>query len=119
MALPIASIPVLTGEVAQRFETEAQVNYQRNLNRTEQEKKAEVEALERGFAKLRRILNNAHLGNAIADITDDVFEISEVSDSLFQKIVSIPEHLLAYRITVHKGCNVDISRNLAKSVTVE
>ncbi|MDE6769000.1 MAG: hypothetical protein K2J78_04655 [Muribaculaceae bacterium] len=63
MALPIASIPVLTGEVALRFETEAQSNYQRTLNRTEQEKKAEAEALERGFAKLRRMLNKAHLGN--------------------------------------------------------
>ncbi len=63
MALPIASMPVLTGEVAQRFESEAQATYQRRLNRTEQEKKAEAEALERGFAKLRRILNKAHLGD--------------------------------------------------------
>ncbi len=61
MALPIASMPVLTGEVAQRFETEAQANYQRSLNRTEQEKKAEAEILERGCAKLRRMLNKAHL----------------------------------------------------------
>ena len=45
MALPIASIPVLTGEVAQRFETEAQANYKRNLNCTEQQKKAEAEVL--------------------------------------------------------------------------
>ncbi len=65
MALPIPSIPVLIGEIAQRFESEAQANYQRSLNRTEQEKKAEAEALERGFAKLRRMLNKAHLGNAI------------------------------------------------------
>lgn len=65
MALPIAYIPVLTGEVAQRFEMEAQANYQRSLNRSEHEIKAEAEALERGFAKLRRMLNKAHLGNAI------------------------------------------------------
>ncbi len=63
MALPITSMPVLTGEVAQQFETEAQANYQRSLGRSEQEKKAEAEALERGFAKLRRMLNKAHLGN--------------------------------------------------------
>ena len=63
MALPIASVPVLTGEVAQRFETEAEANYQRHLNRTEKEKKAETEALEIGFAKLRRMLNKAHLGD--------------------------------------------------------
>ena len=41
MALPIASIPVLTGEVAQRFETEAQANYEKFLNRTPEEKKPE------------------------------------------------------------------------------
>lgn len=34
MALPIASMPVLTGEVAQRFEADAQANYQRYLNRS-------------------------------------------------------------------------------------
>lgn len=63
MALPIASIPVLTGEVAQRFEEQAQANYQQYLNRSEEEKKADEEALERGFAKLRRMLAKAHLGD--------------------------------------------------------
>lgn len=63
MALPIASIPVLTGEVAERFEAEAQATYQRYLNRSEEEKKVEDEALERGFAKLRRMLAKAHLGD--------------------------------------------------------
>ncbi|MDE6753922.1 MAG: hypothetical protein K2J82_04835 [Muribaculaceae bacterium] len=67
MALPIVSILVLTGEVAQRFETEAESNYQRNLNRAQQEKKAETEALERGFSKLRRMLNKAHLGKNAFD----------------------------------------------------
>ena len=66
MALPIASIPVLTGEVAQRFEAEAQANYQRYLNSTEEEKKAEAEALERGFDKLRRMLAKAHLDDIAA-----------------------------------------------------
>lgn len=61
MALPIASIPVLTGEVARRFEAEAQANYRRHLNRTEEEKKAEAEAMEKGFDKLRRMLAKAHL----------------------------------------------------------
>lgn len=63
MALPIASIPVLTGDVARRFEAEAQTNYLRYLNRTEEEKKADAEALEKGFAKLRRMLAKAHLNN--------------------------------------------------------
>lgn len=61
MALPIASIPVLTGEAARRFEAEAQANYQQYINRSDEEKKADSEALERGFAKLRRMLAKAHL----------------------------------------------------------
>ena len=52
MALPIASIPVLTGEVAQRFEERAQANYQRYLNRTEEQKKADEAKLEKKFADL-------------------------------------------------------------------
>ena len=63
MALQIASIPVLTGDVAHRFEAEAQANDMRLLNRTEEEKKADAEALEKGFAKLRRMLAKAHLGD--------------------------------------------------------
>lgn len=61
MALQIASIFVLTGEAAQRFEAEAQANYQRYLNRSDEEKKADEEALERGSSNcvvcwLKRIL---------------------------------------------------------------
>ena len=63
MALPIASIPVLTGEVARRFEAEAQANYQRYLNRTEEEKKAEAEIMKRKCAELHKMLAKAHWGN--------------------------------------------------------
>ena len=63
MALPIASIPVLTGEVARRVESEAQANYQRYLNRTEEEKKAEAEIMKRKFAELHKMLAKAHWGN--------------------------------------------------------
>ena len=57
MAIPIASIPVLTGEVAQRFEEAAQRNYERWLNRTEEQKKAEDEALAKGLTR-HPILSN-------------------------------------------------------------
>ena len=46
MALPIASVPELTGEVAQRFEAAAQANYQRFLNLTEEEKAEDLEILD-------------------------------------------------------------------------
>lgn len=56
---------------------------------------------------------------AIAEIADEVLEIPEVPDCLSPIIASIPMQLLAYHIAVQKGCNVDMPRNLAKSVTVE
>ena len=61
MALPIASIPVLTGEVAQRFEAEAQANYQKMLHRTPEEEKAVKEISNRGIEEVRRMLAKSHL----------------------------------------------------------
>lgn len=55
----------------------------------------------------------------IAEIADHILEIPEVPESISPVIVSIPLQLLAYHIAVKKGCNVDMPRNLAKSVTVE
>lgn len=55
----------------------------------------------------------------IAEIADHTLEIPEVPEAISPVIVSIPLQLLAYHIAVKKGCNVDMPRNLAKSVTVE
>ena len=62
MALPQASIPVLTGEVARQFEAEAQANYEWYINRSEEEKKADEAILEKKFAELYDMLSKAHLG---------------------------------------------------------
>lgn len=55
----------------------------------------------------------------IPEIADHTLEIPPVPECLSPIIVSIPLQLLAYHIAVIKGCNVDMPRNLAKSVTVE
>lgn len=62
MALPIASIPVLTGEVARRFEAEAQKNYEKFLHRTPEEEKAIKEKYDKGMAIVRKVLENSQLG---------------------------------------------------------
>ena len=49
MALPIASIPVLTGEAARQFEERAQANHQRYLNRMDVEKVADNEPLKKAL----------------------------------------------------------------------
>ena len=56
---------------------------------------------------------------AIKEIADHTLEIPKVPECLSPIIVSIPLQLLAYHIAVKKGCDVDMPRNLAKSVTVE
>ncbi|MDE7143070.1 MAG: hypothetical protein K2O33_09305, partial [Muribaculaceae bacterium] len=55
----------------------------------------------------------------IREIADHVLEIPQVPECLSAIITSIPLQLLAYHIAIKKGCNVDMPRNLAKSVTVE
>lgn len=55
----------------------------------------------------------------IPKIADHTLEIPKVPECISPIIVSIPLQLLAYHIAVMKGCDVDMPRNLAKSVTVE
>lgn len=55
----------------------------------------------------------------IPQIADHTLEIPKVPECISPIIVSIPLQLLAYHIAVMKGCDVDMPRNLAKSVTVE
>ncbi len=55
----------------------------------------------------------------IAGLADNVIEIPEVSELLEPIVASIPLQLLAYYVAVHRGCDVDQPRNLAKTVTVE
>lgn len=55
----------------------------------------------------------------IRNIADHVLEIPDVPECLSPIITSIPLQLLSYYIAVNKGKDVDMPRNLAKSVTVE
>ena len=55
----------------------------------------------------------------ISKIADYVIEVPETEEVLVPIINSIPLQLLSYHIAVMRDCNVDMPRNLAKSVTVE
>lgn len=55
----------------------------------------------------------------IKELADHVLEVPEVPECLTPLITSIPLQLLSYYIAINKGKNVDMPRNLAKSVTVE
>lgn len=51
--------------------------------------------------------------------TQDVIEVPFISEFLSPVLLTIPLQLLAYYIAVFNGTDVDLPRNLAKSVTVE
>ncbi|MCM1319394.1 MAG: glutamine--fructose-6-phosphate transaminase (isomerizing) [Muribaculaceae bacterium] len=57
--------------------------------------------------------------SVIKDLADHVLEVPEVPECLTPLITSIPLQLLSYYIAINKGKDVDMPRNLAKSVTVE
>jgi glucosamine--fructose-6-phosphate aminotransferase (isomerizing) len=71
----------------------------------------------------------ARKGNVIAIVTegdeiirkmaDYVLEVPETLPAFSGLLAVIPLQLLSYHIAVLRGCNVDMPRNLAKSVTVE
>ena len=52
-------------------------------------------------------------------IAEEVIEIPDTMPCLLPLLSVIPMQLLAYHVAVKKGLDVDMPRNLAKSVTVE
>ena len=50
---------------------------------------------------------------------DSIIQVPAASPFLLPIVMAVPLQLLAYHVAVHRGCDVDQPRNLAKSVTVE
>lgn len=61
MALAISSIPVLTGEVAERFERQAQETYKKHLSSSTAEKEEINARYERGMKMVQKILTKSKL----------------------------------------------------------
>ena len=55
----------------------------------------------------------------VREIADNVIEIPKTENCLVPLLSVVPLKILAYYVAVDKGLNVDMPRNLAKSVTVE
>ncbi|MCF0067552.1 hypothetical protein [Segatella copri] len=55
----------------------------------------------------------------LKEIADNVLEVPRTLNALVSLLSVVPLQLLAYYVAVDKGLDVDMSRNLAKSVTVE
>ena len=52
-------------------------------------------------------------------IADSVIEVPQTLNTLVPLLSVVPLQILAYYVALYKGLNVDMPRNLAKSVTVE
>ena len=55
----------------------------------------------------------------LKEIADNVLEVPRTLNALVPLLSVVPLQLLAYYVAVDKGLDVGMSRNLAKSVTVE
>jgi glucosamine--fructose-6-phosphate aminotransferase (isomerizing) len=67
-----------------------------------------------------RVIAVATTGNSdLSGMVDHMIPVPETIDMLTPIVTTIPLQLLAYHVAVMRGCNVDMPRNLAKSVTVE
>jgi glutamine---fructose-6-phosphate transaminase (isomerizing) len=67
-----------------------------------------------------RVIAVATDGNAeLSGMVDHMIPVPDTMDMLTPVVATIPLQLLAYHVAVMRGCNVDMPRNLAKSVTVE
>ncbi|GJN89146.1 hypothetical protein Rhopal_002120-T1 [Rhodotorula paludigena] len=58
-------------------------------------------------------------GDTSVDGYPSVIRVPATVDALQGVLNIIPLQLLSYHVAIARGCNVDMPRNLAKSVTVE
>lgn len=71
-------------------------------------------------ARGAKVVAIAKEGNTeIAEVADTVIYIPEIHDAFTASLNVIPMQIFSYYVAVERGCDVDMPRNLAKSVTVE
>ena len=71
-------------------------------------------------ARKGRIISVATPDNAgVAALSEFMITVPQCHDAVTPLLSVIPLQLLSYHIAVARKCNVDMPRNLAKSVTVE
>jgi glucosamine--fructose-6-phosphate aminotransferase (isomerizing) len=71
-------------------------------------------------ARHGRIIAVVTEGNSdLTKMVDHLIPIPKTIPLLTPILATVPLQLLAYHVAVMRGCNVDMPRTLAKSVTVE
>ncbi|MEM1055903.1 MAG: glutamine--fructose-6-phosphate transaminase (isomerizing) [Bacteroidota bacterium] len=79
-----------------------------------------VSNIEEVVARQGSVIAITDAGNRdLDDLAEHVIEIPKTLDAFEPLLTVIPLQLLSYHVAVMRGCDVDMPRNLAKSVTVE
>jgi glucosamine--fructose-6-phosphate aminotransferase (isomerizing) len=79
-----------------------------------------LSAMQEVKARQGKIIAVVSEGNGdLAELVDHKIAVPQTIEMLTPILTTIPLQLLAYHIAVMRGCDVDMPRNLAKSVTVE
>ena len=65
------------------------------------------------------IIITSEVNEGLKEYSDHIIQVPRIHHCLQPVLTTIPLQLLAYHMAVLKGCDVDMPRNLAKSVTVE
>jgi len=65
------------------------------------------------------IIITSEVNAELKEYSDHIIQVPRIHHCLQAVLTTIPLQLLAYHMAVLKGCDVDMPRNLAKSVTVE
>ena len=65
------------------------------------------------------IIITSEVNVELKEYSDHIIQVPRIHHCLQAVLTTIPLQLLAYHMAVLKGCDVDMPRNLAKSVTVE
>ena len=86
-------------------------------NATYEKTLSNIQEIKARSGRILAIVNKSD--DKVKDIADYTIEIPETEECLGPILSIIPLQLLSYHIAVKKGRDVDMPRNLAKSVTVE
>ena len=65
------------------------------------------------------IIITSEMNAELKEYSDHIIQVPRIHHCLQAVLTTIPLQLLAYHMAVLKGCDIDMPRNLAKSVTVE
>jgi glucosamine--fructose-6-phosphate aminotransferase (isomerizing) len=108
-ALIDENLPVVFLAAYDPSDAESRLRYEKTLSNIQEVR-----------ARQGRIVAVTNEGDSeAARMADFLIQIPPANELLLPIIEIVPLQLLAYHMAVHRGCDVDQPRNLAKSVTVE